>query len=100
MIMPATKTPPGPDPDPAPEVDATLATMAEEAGPGPLTPAPEQAPEPGPQVYDERGNVRPHGTPGAKPMTKAQRVKIAKALAEGKTIVTTAEKKSSKADSA
>lgn len=32
-------------------------------------------------VYDERGNVRPHGTPGAKPMTYAQRVALAGRLA-------------------
>lgn len=32
------------------------------------------------QVYDERGNVRPVGTPGARPMTYAERVEIAAAL--------------------
>lgn len=31
-------------------------------------------------VYDKRGNVRPHGTPGARPMTYAERVRIAKKL--------------------
>lgn len=31
-------------------------------------------------VYDERGNVRPHGTKGAKPMTFAQRKAIAERL--------------------
>lgn len=34
-------------------------------------------------VYDERGNVRPRGTKGAKPMTYEQRVAIAKRLAKG-----------------
>lgn len=29
-------------------------------------------------VYDERGNVRPHGTEGARPMTYAERVDLAK----------------------
>ena len=39
-------------------------------------------PELGPDapVYDERGNVRPRGTKGAKPMTHAQRVAIAERL--------------------
>jgi len=39
-------------------------------------------PELGPDapVYDERGNVRPRGTKGAKPMTYAQRVAIAERL--------------------
>jgi hypothetical protein len=45
-----------------------------------------------PPVYDERGNVRPRGTKGAKPMTYAERVAIAQRLAKGETIVTTAEK--------
>lgn len=36
-----------------------------------------------PPVYDERGNVRPRGTKGAKPMTYEQRVKIAQRLAKG-----------------
>jgi hypothetical protein len=44
-----------------------------------------------PPVYDERGNVRPRGTKGAKPMTYAQRVAIAERLAKGETIATTAE---------
>jgi hypothetical protein len=33
------------------------------------------------QVYDERGNVRPAGTPGARPMSYKQRVEIAARLA-------------------
>ena len=41
----------------------------------PETPVPRDAP-----VYDDRGNVRPHGTPGARPMTYAERVEIAKKL--------------------
>jgi multidrug efflux pump subunit AcrA (membrane-fusion protein) len=44
-----------------------------------------------PPVYDERGNVRPRGTKGARSMTYAERVKIAKRLASGETIATTAE---------
>lgn len=32
------------------------------------------------QVYGDRGNVRPYGTPGAKPMTYDERVAIAVAL--------------------
>jgi hypothetical protein len=39
-------------------------------------------------VYDARGNVRPHGTPGARPMTYAERVKIAQRLASGEVIET------------
>ena len=31
-------------------------------------------------VYDERGNVRPRGTKGAKPMSYAQRVELAARL--------------------
>lgn len=31
-------------------------------------------------VYDSRGNVRPRGTKGARPMTYEERVKIAKRL--------------------
>lgn len=34
-------------------------------------------------VYDDRGNVRPRGTPGACRMTRAERVRIAEALAKG-----------------
>jgi hypothetical protein len=45
-----------------------------------------------PPVYDERGNVRPRGTKGAKPMSYDERVKIAQRLAKGEKIVTTAEK--------
>lgn len=45
-----------------------------------------------PPVYDERGNVRPRGTPGARTMTYAERVEIAKRLAAGDEIVTTAER--------
>lgn len=43
-------------------------------------------PELGPDapVYDARGNVRPRGTKGARPMTYAERVKIAERLAKGK----------------
>lgn len=37
--------------------------------------------DPDEPVYDSRGNVRPRGTPGAKPMTFAQRKAIAKRLA-------------------
>lgn len=37
-------------------------------------------PKADPPVYDERGNVRPRGTKGAKPMTKAQREAIAATL--------------------
>lgn len=33
-----------------------------------------------PPVYDERGNVRPRGTKGARPMTLAQRKAIARKL--------------------
>jgi hypothetical protein len=40
---------------------------------------------PGAAVYDPRGNVRPHGTPGAIPMTFAERRAIAEALAAGET---------------
>lgn len=34
-------------------------------------------------VYDERGNVRPRGTKGARPMTYAERVEIARRIAAG-----------------
>ena len=60
--------------------------------PSAVTEPPAEDPDPDPPVYDERGNVRPRGTPGARPMTKAERVKIARALANGERIVTTAEK--------
>lgn len=56
-----------------------------------LEPAAEPAVEPDPPVYDERGNVRPHGTPGARPMTYAERMAIAERLAAGEVIVTEAE---------
>lgn len=42
--------------------------------------------EPDPPVYDERGNVRPRGTEGAKPMTFAERVAIAKKLGAGEPV--------------
>lgn len=45
-----------------------------------------------PPEYDERGNVRPRGTPGARPMTYDERVKIAKRLADGEVITTRAER--------
>lgn len=48
--------------------------------------------DPDPPVYDERGNVRPRGTPGARPMTKAERTDIARRLARGEVIQTTAMK--------
>lgn len=98
--------PPHPPPsDDVPEVDPTstpehealrnvraaLADMAEDR-PSAVTPEPEGTPDPDPPVYDERGNVRPRGTPGARYMTKAERTKIAHALARGESIVTTAEK--------
>lgn len=41
---------------------------------------PVPAAKPDPPVYDERGNVRPRGTKGAKPMTYAERVAIAKRI--------------------
>lgn len=39
--------------------------------------------EPDPPVYDERGNVRPRGTEGARPMSFEERVAIAKKLGSG-----------------
>jgi hypothetical protein len=63
-------------PDPVPDPDAD----------------PDKPTPPDPPVYDERGNVRPRGTPGAVPMTKAKRIKIARALAAGDEIVTSAER--------
>jgi hypothetical protein len=57
-----------------------------------VNPDPEVEPDPDPPVYDERGNVRPRGTPGAKPMTKAERTDIARRLASGEVIKTTAMK--------
>lgn len=42
--------------------------------------------EPDPPVYDERGNVRPRGTEGARPMTYAERVAIAKKLGAGEPV--------------
>ena len=36
-----------------------------------------------PPVYDERGNVRPRGTKGARPMSYAERVAIATRIAAG-----------------
>lgn len=44
-----------------------------------------------PPVYDARGNVRPRGTKGAKPMTYAERVAIAQRLAAGEVIVAAGE---------
>lgn len=78
---------------------AALANVAKaleviaQANPGVVTPDPEETPDPDPPVYDERGNVRPRGTPGAKPMTKAERVRIAARLRDGEQIVTTSERK-------
>lgn len=37
-------------------------------------------------VYDERGNVRPRGTEGARPMTYEERVEIAKRIAAGEPV--------------
>lgn len=34
-------------------------------------------------VYDARGNVRPHGTEGARPMTYEERVEIARRIEAG-----------------
>lgn len=39
--------------------------------------------EPDPVYYDDRGNVRPRGTEGARPMTYAERVEIARRIAAG-----------------
>lgn len=87
---------------PAPEVDRTaVANQSVEAAledlaqanPSVVTPDPTEPVDPDPPVYDERGNVRPRGTPGAQPMTKAERVKIAARLRDGEQIVTTAERK-------
>ena len=39
-------------------------------------------------VYDERGNVRPRGTEGARPMTYAERVEIARRIAAGEDVDT------------
>lgn len=39
-----------------------------------------------PPVYDERGNVRPRGTEGARPMTFEERVAIAKKLGAGEPV--------------
>lgn len=41
----------------------------------------DETPDLDPPVYDERGNVRPRGTEGAVPMTKAERKAIARRLA-------------------
>ncbi|MBS2939584.1 hypothetical protein KDN32_17735 [Nocardioides sp. J2M5] len=52
-----------------PKTDAELAETADK--------------EPDPPVYDERGNVRPRGTEGARPMSYAERVEIARRIAAG-----------------
>lgn len=54
--------------------------LAEDAPAKPIDELADGAP-----VYDERGNVRPKGTPGARRMTHAERAAIAQALAEGET---------------
>ncbi len=51
------------------------------AGTSPAVAADEDAP-----VYDERGNVRPHGTKGARPMSYDERVAIAKKLGAGEIV--------------
>lgn len=43
-------------------------------------PVAEQEPAADLPVYDERGNVRPRGTEGARPMTFEERVEIAERL--------------------
>lgn len=62
-----------PDVDSAPEPTDPPPTDAELAGTDDV--------DPDPPVYDERGNVRPRGTKGAKPMTLAQRKAIARKIA-------------------
>lgn len=112
-MAPAKAPAPTPDPDPtltgpgtdpaysAPATeDRALANVREaladmaEAAPSVVREDPPEGeePDPDPPVYDERGNVRPRGTPGARPMTKAERVAIARKLQAGETIVTTAER--------
>ena len=90
--MSATRAP---QPAPADALDASVRAALEaidQANPSVVVPDPETDPEKDPPVYDERGNVRPRGTPGARPMTKDERKRIAAALARGESIVTTAEK--------
>ncbi|MGL5851630.1 MAG: hypothetical protein ACRCZD_12700 [Phycicoccus sp.] len=43
-------------------------------------------PAPTEAVYDERGNVRPFGTPGARPMSYDERVALAAALADAEKV--------------
>ncbi|MGL5929947.1 MAG: hypothetical protein ACRCY8_13515 [Dermatophilaceae bacterium] len=58
------------------------------AGRDPMSAEPMEAPEPDRTVpvYDERGNVRPYGYPGARPLSYNERVRIAARLAKGEDI--------------
>lgn len=64
------------------KTDAELAD-AEESVPTDAELAGTADKEPDPPVYDERGNVRPRGTEGARPMSYAERVAIAKKIQAG-----------------
>jgi hypothetical protein len=83
---------PATEPAPAPSASGIVPPEVEGQAPPVVNPDPEVEPDPDPPVYDERGNVRPRGTPGAKPMTKAERTDIARRLASGEVIKTTAMK--------
>lgn len=54
------------------------------------------APEESAPVYDERGNVRPRGTAGARPMSYEERVEVARRIGsfEGPARVEPVERKS------
>lgn len=72
-----------PEPDEATKAEqarreARIAEARAELGENPDGSAKQVEPSIDPPVYDNRGNVRPRGTKGAKPMTFAERVKVAK----------------------
>lgn len=78
-----------PDPDPGAGSDPDV---VDSIGPVPdvepaAAPVEAEVPKPAdedPPVYDKRGNVRPRGTKGARPMSYAERVAIAKRITAGK----------------
>lgn len=55
----------------------TAPAVVEATAPEPVV---EARVDPDPPVYDERGNVRPRGTEGTRPMTLAERKAIARKL--------------------
>lgn len=66
-------------PDASPSADQSPGLMPADGG-GRASAEDSSPVEPDPPVYDERGNVRPRGTEGARPMTLAERKAIARKL--------------------